>query len=98
MKRRTFIASLVTAGAAGAAGMLGARYFQTQKTRTQPGGLAVGDGVTGVGVGDEVLGWVTRAAFAQHAVVHVGQLVLMSRPGESGGFVWCQPASAKRVR
>jgi hypothetical protein len=30
--------------------------------------------------------------------IATGAQVTMSRPGESGGFVWCQPASAKRVR
>jgi enoyl reductase len=36
---------------------------------------ALGDGVTQFSIGDEVLGWVTRCAYAEHVVVGVDEIV-----------------------
>ncbi|MGW6278468.1 NADP-dependent oxidoreductase [Kribbella sp. NPDC055071] len=50
---------------------------------------AVGDCVTGVRLGDEVLGWVDRMAFAQYAVMPVDQFVLKPKElawPEAGGL------------
>ncbi|MGH8792594.1 MAG: NADP-dependent oxidoreductase [Stackebrandtia sp.] len=50
---------------------------------------AVGEGVDDFSVGDAVLGWVTLAAYAEHAVVGVDQLVPKPRamPWEAAGVV-----------
>ncbi|WP_433246220.1 NADP-dependent oxidoreductase [Streptosporangium sp. CA-135522] len=46
---------------------------------------ATGPGVTEFAVGDEVLGWVTLAAFAEHAIVGVDQLV-----AKPAGMPWAE--------
>lgn len=72
MKRRTFITGMVTAGAAGAAGMLGARYFTSAAQAGVPVSGAIGDGING----PEGMVWIPGGQFL------MGNASTQARPNE----------------